>query len=264
MNNTFDIKRFSMLFKKHTVEHSKTYGLSIAVLFGVILLILLFYSMMDRWHLNAKMQIMVLVFTMAGFGSIFGSMIFADLGDRSKVIPALMLPASHFEKFLVGLLYSYFIYLIVYVVSFCLADFIVVNMGNHELDEDKMINIFETTGRQPAIAFMIFTLFHAFVFWGSVFFKKLHFVKTTIVFFVCLGVLSAINGLVLNMYFAAHTNFSVGAPFGNLTVYQPSPNYTMWNLQPTEEFDNYSRIVFVIVVLLFWTTTYFRLKEKEA
>lgn len=252
-----------MLFKKHTVENAKTYALSAAVLFGVILLVLLFFSMIDRWHLDEQAQIVVLVFSMSGFGSIFGSMVFADLGDRSKVIPALMLPSSHFEKFLVGLIYSYFIFLIVYVASFYLADFIVVNIGNHDLEQDKVINIFKTTGRKPAIAFLVFTLFHAFVFWGSVFFKKLHFVKTTIVFFLCLGALLLINALVLNIYFAP-IKYSVGMAFANIAIFQPNQQYEMWNITAAEEYDNYSLIVFVIVVLLFWTTTYFKLKEKEA
>lgn len=253
-----------MLFKKHTVEHSKTYALSTAVLFGVIFLVLLFFSMMNKWHLSDQDQIMVLIFSMCGFGSIFGSMVFADLGDRSKVIPALMLPSSHFEKFLVGLLYSYFIFLIVYLASFYLADYIVVSLSDHELDEHKMINVFETTGRQPALVFMVFTLFHAFVFWGSVFFKKLHFVKTTIVFFLCVGLLTLINGLVLNMFFLPQTRFSAGSPFNGVGIFKPDQEYAMWYIQPTEQFELYSKVIFVIVVLLFWTTTYFKLKEKEA
>jgi hypothetical protein len=250
-----------MFFKKHTLEHSKTYGLSIAVLFGVIFLVLLFFSMMNRWHLSNQMQIIVLVFTMSGFGSIFGSMVFADLGDRSKVIPALMLPSSHFEKFLVGLLYSYFIFLIVYVASFCLADYIVVSIGNHDLEEDKMINVFETTGRRPAMAFMMFTLFHAFVFWGSIVFKKMHFIKTTIVFFLCLGAISLINGFVLNMFFAGHTEFSIDMPFTGIGIINKD---NFMRVRPGDEFDTYGKVVFVLVVLLFWTTTYFKLKEKEA
>lgn len=264
MNNTFDIKRFGMLFKKHTIEHSKTYGLSIAVLFGVIFLILLFFSMMNRWHLDEGSQIMLFLFTMSGFGSIFGSVVFADLGDRSKVIPALMLPSSHFEKFLVGLLYSYFIFLIVFVASFCLADYIVVNLSNHDLEENQMINVFQTTGRRPILAFVSFTLFHAFVFWGSIVFKKLHLIKTAIVFFLCLGAVALINGLVLNMFFAADTRFSAGMPFTGIGILQPNQDYSSWGLEPADEFYTYLKAVFVIVVLLFWTTTYFKLKEKEA
>ena len=261
MNNTFNLKRFGMLFKKHTVEHSKTYALSTAVLFGVIFLVLLFFSMMNKWHLSDQEQIIVLVFSMCGFGSIFGSMVFADLGDRSKVIPALMLPSSHFENFLVGLIYSYFVFLAVFVASFCLADFIVVNIGEHDLEKHKMINVFSNTGRRPIIAFVFFTLFHAFVFWGSVFFKKLHFVKTTIVFFLSLGILLLINGLVLNMFFAAHTKFSAGAPFNSIMIIDPD-NFR--SVEPTVQFELYNKVIFIIAVLLFWTTTYFKLKEKEA
>lgn len=176
-----------MLFKKHTIEHSKIYGLSIAVLFGVTLLVLLFFSMTNKWHLSEQMQLVVFVFTISGFGSIFGSMMFADMGDRSKVIPALMLPSSHFEKFLVGLLYSYFIFLIVFVASFYLADYIVFNLSNHDFEEDKMINVFQTTGKRPVLSFLFFTLFHAFVFWGQYFLKSCILLKQQSCFFYALA-----------------------------------------------------------------------------
>ena len=260
MNNTFNLKRFGMLFKKHTLEHGKTYALSSAVMFGVILLILMFYCYMDRGFLREGDQVMIFVFAMAASGSIFGSIIFADLGDKTKAIPALMLPASHFEKYLVGLIYSYFIFLIVFVAAFYLADVIVISIWDNELKHDKVINLFDPDGKAVA-AYKIFTLFHAFIFWGAIFFRKMHFVKTAIVFFLSLGALSLVNVFILNGYFAAQTKFSTGMPFTRIMIVQPD-NF-MTSLQPTDEFETYGKIVFVIVVLLFWTTTYFKLKEKE-
>ena len=177
-----------MLFKKHTVEHGKTYALSSAVLFGAMLLILMFYCYMDKSFLREGDQVMIFVFTMGASGSIFGSIIFADLGDKTKAIPALMLPASHFEKYLVGLIYSYFIFLVVFVASFYVADSIVFSIWGDELKKDKLIDLFDPEGK-PAVAYAMFTLFHAFIFWGAIFFKKLHFIKTSIVFFLCLVLL---------------------------------------------------------------------------
>jgi len=263
MNNTFDLKRFGMLFKRHTIEHGKTYALSVGVLTGVLFLILMFFSLTSKRHLRDDTQIIVFIFTMAAAGSIFGSIIFADLGDRTKAIPSLMLPASHFEKYLVGLIYSYFIFVLVFVGAFYLTDTIVVNISEHELAEDKVINIFDPHGK-PAVAYMLFTLFHAFIFWGAIFFKKLHFIKTAIVFFLCLGVAMLINVFILNKMLSTYTQFNVSIPFDRVSIIDiNSNNYFIGVVRATEKIEDYGKVIFVICVLLFWTSAYFRLKEKE-
>ena len=259
MNNTFNLKRFGMLFKKHTVEHGKTYALSTAVLAGILFITLLFLSYVNRGYLHAGDQVMIFVFGIAGPGSVFGSLIFADLSDRSKAIPALMLPASNFEKYLVGLIYSYFIFLIVYVSIFCLADVIVIDIGHKASADNKMINVFDPHDK-PAVAYVIFTLFHAFIFWGAIFFKKMHFIKTTIAFFICLGLLIMINTFVLNGFLSAYTTFNTGMPFNQIVITQHD-DFSI--LHPSDNMVTYGKVIFIIVILLFWITTYFRLKEKE-
>lgn len=258
MNNTFDIKRFGMLFKKHTIEQSKTYALSAAVLFGVLFLLLSFFSYVNQGHLQSGDQVMIFVLVMSGAGCIFGSIVFADLGDRSKAIPALMLPASHFEKYLVGLIYSYFIFMAVFVAAFFVAASIVVYIGHHDIKDDQLINLFETDSKQ-FVAYVMFTMFHAFIFWGAIYFKKLHFIKTAIVFFLCLGALTLLNQFTLTTLFQRDVNS--GMPFERVNV-KDGDNY--FSIFSSDEMVPYSKAVFVFVVLLFWTTTYFRLKEKEA
>ena len=157
------------------------------------------------------------------------------------------------------LIYSYFIFLAVFVATFYLADVIVVDIMKHELDEDKVINVFDPNGK-PAQAYVIFTLFHAFAFFGAIFFKKLHFVKTAILFFICGGMLFLINAFVLNSLFVAHTTFEVTVPFGGIMI---TENDNFSSLVVTDDMFTYAKVVFVIVILLFWTVTYFRLKEKE-
>jgi len=258
MNNTFDIKRFGMLFKKHTLEQSKTYALSAAVLFGILFLVLSFFSYVDGGHLQSSSQVMVFVFVISGAGCIFGSVVFADLGDRSKAIPSLMLPASHFEKYLVGLIYSYFIFLAVFIAAFFVAGSIVVYVGHHDIKEDQLINLFDTDSPQFK-AYAVFTMFHAFIFWGAIYFKKLHFVKTAIVFFVFLGLLTLLNQFTLSAIFQREV--SSGMPFDRVNVKEDDNYFTIFS---SEGMLPYAKAVFVFVVLLFWTTTYFKLKEKEA
>src|ERR1700743_2754531 len=100
MNNTFDLNRFLLLFKKHTLEHAKIYLLSFIVLMGLVFLVLGFDSYTNGGLLDKKAQQISFIFIMLIGGSIFTSMSFIELGDKKKAIPFLTLPASHFEKYL--------------------------------------------------------------------------------------------------------------------------------------------------------------------
>ncbi|MEO8885496.1 MAG: hypothetical protein ABI367_05495 [Mucilaginibacter sp.] len=257
MNNTFDIKRFSMLFKKHTQEQGKTYLLSAGVLTGFMFLLFGFFSYSNDGHLPTNLQIPVFIFMSLIAGGIFTSIVFSELGDKSKAIPALMLPASHFEKYLIGWMYSYLIFQVVYVGVFYLTAGIIVSMGHHELEVDKVINIFDTQGNQCWYAFVMYSFIHAFAFFGAIFFKKLHFIKTAIAFFICLIILIIINNPIIN---AIIPGVVKSVPFQQLAINEHERYISIW---PTENMVNASLCVLALVVLLLWTATYLRVKEKE-
>src|SRR5665213_2760957 len=107
MNNTFNLTRFGRLFVKHTVEHYKSYLMSLAVLMGVMLLGDGFITyLIPGDFMDAGMQSALFMSVLLLAGTIFASTIFADLGDNKKAMASLTLPASHFEKYLVAWLYS--------------------------------------------------------------------------------------------------------------------------------------------------------------
>ena len=257
MNNTFDIKRFGMLFKKHTLEHGKTYLLSAGVLTGLLFILLGFSSYSSDGHLRINVQIPVFVFISLITGGIFTSIVFSELGDKSKAIPTLMLPASHFEKYLVAWLYSYIIFQVIYVGVFYLTDSIVVNMGHHELEVDKVINIFDTQKNDCWYAFVAYGFIHAFSFFGAIFFKKLHFIKTAIAFFACLIILTLINKPIVSALIPGDIK---SIPFQRLDIYDHDRYF---NIRGSDGMMNVSLCVLALVVLLLWATTYLRLKEKE-
>ncbi len=257
MNNTFNLKRFGMLFKKHTLEHGKTYLLSAGVLTGFMFILLGFMSYSSGGHLFNNLQVPVFVFMMLITGGIFTSIVFSDFGDKSKGIPALMLPASHFEKYLVSWLYSYIIFQVIYICAFYLIDSIVVNLGYHDLEVDKVINIFDTQRNDCWYAFVMYGFIHAFAFFGAIFFKKLHFIKTAIAFFACLIILTLINKPIINALIPGDVK---SIPFQRLDIYDHDRYF---NMRPSGEMMNISFGVLALVVLLLWATTYLRLKEKE-
>jgi hypothetical protein len=102
MINTFNFGRFFRLFNKHTREQYKAYLMSTAVLAGILIIMLGTLAYSNNGYLNLKAQAVYFDFFLLAAGTIFTSTVFAELGDEKKTIPALTLPVSHFERFLVG------------------------------------------------------------------------------------------------------------------------------------------------------------------
>ena len=121
MNNFSSFKRFSRLFVKHTAEHYRVYLMSVAVLAGVILLGGSFLFFVIPEPPDTGLQTAMFVILMLIAGTLFTSTVFSDFGDKDKAMPALTLPATAFEKFLIGWVYSYPIFLLVYSAVFYLG-----------------------------------------------------------------------------------------------------------------------------------------------
>src|SRR5580704_16189810 len=121
MNEVFSFRRFSRLFVKHTAEHYRIYLMSIGLLAGVLLLAgsFLFFVIPDPPDPGFQEASYIMLLFLAG--GIFTSTVFSDFGEKNKAIPALTLPATTFEKYLVGWLYSYPIFLVIYTGVFYLT-----------------------------------------------------------------------------------------------------------------------------------------------
>ena len=185
MNEVFSFRRFRRLFVKHTIEHYRTYLMSVAVLAGVLLLggSFLFYMMSDPPDPGFQTAMFGMLLLLAG--TLFTSTVFSDFGDKNKAIPALTLPATTLEKFLVGWLYSYPIFLVVYTAAFYLA---VLGLSSSKHwgagQHFYMLNL-----RQPGIdiLFLVYSVLHGVSLFGAISFRKQHFIKTGFAFFIALG-----------------------------------------------------------------------------
>jgi hypothetical protein len=87
MNQTFNLKRFSLLFVKHTADHYKQYLMAFLVLTGMLILTLVFTAVDDEDRL--AYQTLVFGFFFITAGTIFTSIIFSDLGNKKKAISIL-------------------------------------------------------------------------------------------------------------------------------------------------------------------------------
>jgi hypothetical protein len=253
MNNIFNINRFARLFIKHTAEHYKSYLMSLSVLLGVMILGGSFIIYMIDMPMEGNMQLALFGIILLLTGTMFTSTIFIDIGDKKKAMAALTLPASHFEKFLVGWLYSFGIFLLVYTSCFYLVMLFLTTVKHFPGQHAEIFNIFHR-GWLPIS--LLYAFLHAIAFCGAIFFKRLHFIKTAFVFFIGLAILIVINKLFLEALLGKDVMMNL--PFGGVRF---TDNKTAINITEAQELKLY--LLLGASSFILWTASYFRLKEKQ-
>jgi hypothetical protein len=255
MNKTFSINRFARLFKKHTKEHYKNYLMSVAVLVGVMILGGGFLVYMTDIQLDKNIQTFFFFSIMLLAGTIFTSSSFADLGEKKKAITWLVLPASHFEKYLVAWIYSFLLFIIVYTLIFYLALFTALNIQHVHSNRMVILNIFEM---QILQMYLVFAFLHAIAFFGAIYFEKLHFIKTAFAFFIIIAGLILLNKSLLSVFIGKSVDAS--PPFGNMRFAEGAQ---MVDIKIEKQNTPYILYLFIILTFIFWVAAYFRLKEKQ-
>ncbi|HTR32072.1 MAG TPA: hypothetical protein VMH27_22525 [Puia sp.] len=258
MNEVFSFSRFRRLFVKHTMEHYRTYLMSIAVLAGVFILGGAFVFYMIPEPPDPGFQTAVFVILLILSGTLFTSTVFSDYGEKTKAIPALTLPATALEKFLVGWLYSFPIFIAVYVGIFYLALY-GLSSGRH-WDANQHFFVMNLRQNGQLLVFVVFAFLHGLSLFGAVYFRKLQFIKSGFAFFVSFGVVIVVNSLFLKVITGLST-IKLAIPFGFLDFDFNDRSYSI----TAEDTDLATKIMIVLALLtvLLWTAAYFRLKEKQ-
>jgi len=255
MNNIFNLTRFCRLFVKHTVEHYKSYLMSLAVLIGVMILGGSFLVYMIEAPIDRGFQTAIFSMILFLAGTIFTSTVFAGYGDKKKAISLLTLPASHFEKYLVAWLYSFLIFSIVYSVCFYLVVLLAINVKHFPGHPSEIINIL----RWPVCGmFVLYAFLHSVAFLGAIFFEKLHFIKTAFLFFISLMLLIIANKILLGTLIGEKMDTPV--PFGYVRL---RLNGQAAEIGLTSFQDNWLILIISVLALIFWVAAYYRLKEKQ-
>ncbi len=258
MNNTFSIHRFGLLLKRQWLEFGKIYLISLAVVLGVLIT---FYSVTLWSVLNEEspfrrelLHFRVPLFLVFGFIfiSVIASSYFAHLGQKSKAIIDLMIPASTFEKFMGGIVFASILSISSYLLLFYLTDlaFISKLQGMYKNDEASMEYFFrqgESDHFFP-IYFLPFLITGIFTL-GSIYFEKFHYIKTAIVVMIFSGIWFAI------LVKAGEVLFDGRVPIDNSQM-----RHVFSEREPAEYLGS---LLIVVLILIFWAITYVRLKEKE-
>ena len=215
MNTVFSLKRFGMLFKKHTIENYKGYLMSFFVLIGILILVIGFTNYHARQPMPLKEQYsFFMLFFLAG-GTIFTSTIFANLGDKRKAIAAITLPASTIEKFMVGWIYSFVLFQLIFTGVYYLIIIVVLSLGHWPAGTAPIMDVFSVEDKFYLI-FVAYAFLHACVIYGAIYFKNMHFIKTAFAFFIIVIVLWLLNDELLKLMTGLPT--SSNPPFTDLSV----------------------------------------------
>lgn len=267
-----------MLLQGHWAENRKRYLLSLLAIGGLLLGWFSFLLMIVRnGPLESWLQSTTYFSGLYFVGCLYASSLFAELGNKAEGINYLSLPASHLEKLLCALFFGVFLFFIAYTLTFYIVDIPMVEianrskMGGHlfgfpapgQPTGFELVNVFaKVVGTAPGIPVRLFMLGYfaiqsAFVL-GSVWFTRYSFIKTIVAVLVFLLIQMLFQRVLETRvphgwFIAGWFNWRQFLPDGSVhTVRLP-----LW-LQDSLFFLMEYSLPFV-----FWTITYYRLKEKE-
>ena len=275
MNNTFDFNRFSLLVKRQWIENKKLFLMASFALFG---LGVVFYSFQIDF-VTGKMypQIQIIVFSLGLFlsGTIFTNFLFKEFSDKNATTSFLQIPASHFEKLSCGLVYSFIIFPIVFILIFNVLDFTMVGIANKIANNYETLNLQEKLGRSVLLfekffmksetsrtvnsdvdtnAYDILTVWFlpmSFLILGSIFYSRLSLIKTIFTGLVILFSVYLLYGFLFKILIGDLSNQLAGTRNDELMITVKSLALTAWS------FIKYGLTPMLLVI------AYFKLKEKQ-
>jgi hypothetical protein len=237
-----------------------------------------FLMIMNRFNpLDEGMQAVTYFTGLLLVGSLYGSTTFSDLGSKSKGIAWLQTPASALEKLLCGILFAVVAFFILDNAIFYLVDIPMVGLANRLIERQHRVwsggypiepnAVFNVLKGMPgdsldrdhhAYLFFYFSIQSAFVL-GSIYFERFSFVKTGVAVLLCILFFSTLEQRV----------FEVSLPTGwqrhFLTEWvkdEDTLRVKSIRLSPPLSVLLGCLLVYG-VPLVFWTATYFRIKEKQ-
>jgi hypothetical protein len=262
MSQIFSFKRFGMLFKKHTVENYRSYAMALFVLVGIMTAVIGIANYKTRVPMDIKMQMAYFIGFFLAAGALFTSSIFNNLSDKRRTIASLTLPASSFEKFLVGWIYSFILFQIVFIAVYYTIISTIVALGHWPAGTAPILDVFSTEYRIYT-SYIGYAFLHGILIYGAIYFKKMHFIKTAFSFFILLMVLWLINDWVVELMTGqaiSHNPPFAGMSFSYNTAAKSS-DYANIDLTPYP--FNWVLALFGALGVLFWFAAYYRLKEKK-
>ena len=268
MNNNFNLNRFLLLLKRQWLDFGNIYLGTLVVLIGILIAFYSYFlpspkttNFLDyEGNLDLRFRYGLFLFLGFFFITIVAGSYYSNLGQKSRAIIELMMPASTLEKFLVGVWYTAIVTIVSYLLVFYVVDLGFVKYLNSNLDAfsvalykkreikpvHTMLNeVLSDANYRRYLRFFFFIpfMFTSIFLLGSVYFNRFHYIKTAMAVLLFTGV-------------AGYIIFKAG---GFLTK-----DMVRSGLETKEDVSlQWIFIITGLVTVVMWLITYIRLKEKE-
>lgn len=278
MDNTFSLLRFFRFFRKTLLERPvQIFGIA-GLNFIAVLLMYVFLRDILGW--NAA-QNLTFVWGMVFGGCYLSAVVFGHFSSNASGASFLTLPGSAFEKWLTGLIITWILYVVVFMMLYKLMDAAFVSYYHSQLNpaevnyigKKEAVQYFDLGGHVATMTYIMFANLTASMFVGSLYFNKVGFVKTGLVLCVGVAVAFMLNLGVAHLLF---TGVSDAFPFSHVSMHlPPSEGLEQVRMElrpanteaaislPSPYSDVYRGFVRYGLSGILCVTAYIRLKEKE-
>jgi len=263
MNDVFHIKRFTWLLKKSVLEQP---ALLIGLLAVTLTITLLTYAIVQSMVGIGKAQLSAFILGFLVGGSFMASSVFGYFSSKSNGVSYLLLPASHLEKWLCGIIISGALFVIIYLGFYRLIDVFFVNSYRNNLNHNAInyqtlynsVEIFSFNNSISRLVFAAFFNISGAMLLGSLYFNKVSYIKVSLL--ICTLI---IGTYFLNLFFASFffEHIDLAVPFRNVFL-KVDKEVGIIDMPSTPAKAASFAIAYLIPTAL-WVLTYLRLKEKE-
>ena len=263
MNNTFNSKRFGLLFKKTLLEKQmQMFGFT-----GLIFLLILIVYYIFKTFVNFQAaQNASFLWGLVGGDSVLASFMFNYFSTAASGSSYLTLPVSNFEKWLCAVLIAGILYPIIFMVFYRIMDAGFVAAYHNSLDPDgpfykiryDAVYLLSFSDRLPRIAYSMFLIFSGMMLIGSLYFNKVALVKTALAVCIFFFAIYGLNYLFAGLMF---TNIDDAFPFQHVAILVGKEVGSV-ELPKSVHDPIWYFINFGLPVIL-WGVSFIRLREKE-
>lgn len=249
MENTFQVSRLGKLFNKYMRENLKFYA-GCALVFMALQTSVYFFNLNASHDFLIKYEDQAVFFAIGMYLGLFIITVisFTDYNHPRSIFPAIMLPASIFEKYIL----RWFITLIGFTVVAWVLYHLTQSFFSAYLP--RTFFLWHLDGNIIRWGLLIYALVHSVAFLGAISFKKRTVVSTALVTFI-----TFLLFIYLNHRLTLMDGSSIPFPFLPLNINTAEGPAKV----AVENNETWAFASIAVVTVILWVTAYFKLKERE-
>ncbi len=263
MNQTFDIRRFCLLFRK-TLMEKPAQLLGLCAL-SLIVVAVSYFIVKNLINFPAA-QNMSFMFGILGGGSILASLVFNYFSSGASSASYLTLPASQFEKWLCAILIAVVLYVSVFLLFYRVVDNFFVDQFHRSLNANRphyqeiynMVYTYSYLSEPAQVMLMFYLNVAGAMLIGSLYFNKVGYIKVGLLIAMLLLLTYLLNNLAVYLIFG---KVEQAVPFNRVYLKAGDDVGTVGLPGAVVQWRN--RIITYILPPVLWILAYIRLKEKE-